>query len=89
MSPYCLTNGIGDDPGHDGPYEADTQDDNDLAALGAMIGDKGLEAQDFSGFILRGWQGELFAVRCSGEIFSHGRLPFLWRYAGQPAFAAI
>jgi len=44
MSPYCtpLTNGISDDPGHDSPDEADTQDDDDLMALGAMIGDEGL-----------------------------------------------
>ena len=61
MSPYSLTNRIGDNPGHDRPHEADAQDDDDLMALGAMIGDKGLEALDFSGFILRGWQGELLA----------------------------
>jgi hypothetical protein len=61
MSPY-FTNGVCYDPGHDGPYEADTQDDDDLMALGAMLGDEGLEAQDFSGFILRGGQRKLFAV---------------------------
>jgi hypothetical protein len=60
--------GISDDPGHDGPYEADTQDDDDLMALSAMFGDEGLEAQDFSGFILRGWQGELFAVGGGGVL---------------------
>jgi hypothetical protein len=63
MSPYSwLTNGVCYDPGHDGPHEADAQDDDDFMALGAMIGDEGLEALEFSGFILRGGQGELFAV---------------------------
>jgi len=52
-----LTDGVGDDAGHDGPDEADAQDDDDLMALRAMLGDKGLEAQDFSSLILRDGKG--------------------------------
>ncbi len=70
----CFINGIGDDPGHDGPYEADTHDDDDLMALGAMIGGEGLEALEFSGFILLRGEGELFAVGGSRGSFGHGRL---------------
>jgi len=69
MSPF--NHGIGNDPGHDGADEADAQDDNDLMPLGTMIGDKSLEAQDFSGFILRSGKGELFAVGGSGKSFGH------------------
>jgi hypothetical protein len=88
MSPY-FTNGVCYDPGHDGPYEADTQDDDNLMTLGAMIGDEGLEAQDFSNFILLRGEGELFAVGGGRGSFGHGWLLVLWGYAGQPAFAAI
>jgi len=38
-------------------------------ALGAMIGYELLEAKDFSDFILRGWQGELFATG-GGRVMS-------------------
>ena len=70
MSPFfTLTNGVGDDPGHDGPYEAHAQDNDDLMALRAMLRDKGLEALDFSGLILRSGQGELFAVG-GGRVLS-------------------
>jgi hypothetical protein len=60
--------GIGDDAGHHGADKADAQDDNDLMALGAMVGDEGLEALDFSGLILRGGKRELFAVRGGGVL---------------------
>ena len=74
MSPF--NHGVGDDAGHYGPDEADAQDDDDLMALRAMVGDKGLEALDFRVFIFRGGQGELFAVGGGGEHFSHGWLRF-------------
>ena len=38
--------------------------------LGAMIGDEGLEALEFSGFILLCGEGELFAVGGSGVLSS-------------------
>ena len=63
MSPF--NHGTGNDPGHDGADEADAQDDNDLMPLGTMIGDKSLEAQDFSGFILRSGKGGI--VRRRGQ----------------------
>jgi len=70
----CFINGISDDTGHDGAYEADTQDDDDFMALGAVVSNEGLEAQDFSSFILRSGKGELFAVGGSRESFGHGRI---------------
>jgi len=72
MSPYFLANGIGDDPSHHGPDESDPHDDHDLAALSAMIGGKGLEALEFSGFILLSGERELFPVGGGGSGFSHG-----------------
>ncbi|MFH1628851.1 MAG: hypothetical protein ABIE47_09045 [Pseudomonadota bacterium] len=89
MSPYFLTNGISNDSGHDGPYEANTQDDDDLMTLGAMIGGEGLEALELSGFILLRGEGELFAVGGSRGSFGHGRLLFFGGYAGQPASGSI
>jgi hypothetical protein len=64
---------VDDDSSHDGPYEADTQDDNNLMTLGAVIGGKGLEALEFSDFILLRGEGELFAVGSSRGCFGHGR----------------
>jgi hypothetical protein len=58
-------------------------------APGAVIGGDGLEALEFSGFILLRGKGELFAVgggRCS---FDPGLILMLWGYAGQPAFSSI
>gem|GEM_PF-5388688 len=73
MSPYLwLTDGVGYYAGHYCAYEADAQDYYDFLALGAVLGDEGLDALDFSGFVLRGGQGELFAV--GGDILSVANL---------------
>ena len=72
LSPF--NHGIGNDPGHDGPHEADAQDDNNLMPLGAVIGNEGLEAQDFSGLILLCGKGELFTVGGSRVLSAEDRV---------------
>jgi len=66
--------GVGDDAGHDGAYEADAEDNDDFMAPGAVVGDEGLEAQDFSGFIMWGWQRKLFAGRRDRVLSAEDRV---------------
>jgi hypothetical protein len=67
-------NGVGDDTGHDGAYEADAEDYDDFMALGAVVGDEGLEALDFSRFLLRSGQGKLFAGRRDRVLSAEDRV---------------
>jgi len=75
VSPYSHDDHVGEAEGVVGVGSGEgllLQDDNDLMALGAMIGGEGLEALEFSGFILlravtshiKLTEGGIFLSRC-------------------------